>query len=70
MSNELECHPGINLQLKIKLKDRALPLRITFHYESEKQRDLTVYYSHNVKIPDELQNHGNFSNVSTHQSLS
>jgi hypothetical protein len=45
ISNDLEVFPGINLNLKVKIKDRCLPLTISFLYYDERRKDLTVFTS-------------------------
>lgn len=45
MSREMEVYPETNLQLKVKLKDRTLPLTISFIYMDERRKDLSVCYS-------------------------
>ena len=64
LSQEWEVHPNINLNLKIKVKDRTLPLVLTFYYADEKRKDLTLYYSPEIREPNEQMNHGVQVNVS------
>jgi len=68
MSNDFEVHPGINLNLKVKLKDRQLPLTITFP-DNDQRKDLVVYTSSEFKEPREGQHHGAFNNVSYYYML-
>ena len=46
MSKEFEVYDEINLYLKVRIKDRELPCKLAFFYDScTKRRDLTIYYS-------------------------
>jgi hypothetical protein len=53
VSRELEVYPGTDLQMKISIKDRVFPLTLTFFYQDEKAKNLTVHYSTDVKLPNE-----------------
>ena len=64
LSQEFELFPDCNLQLKIKLKDRMLPLSVQFLLQNEKRKDLYVYWSTEHKQPKEHLNHGHQHNVS------
>jgi hypothetical protein len=58
LSNELEVFPDINMNLKVKLKDRSLPLKIYFYYLDDSRKDLNIYYSMEETIPkDHKHNH-------------
>ena len=54
MSKDLEVYNDINMYLKVRIKDRVLPLNLNFFYnDSYGYKDLTVYYSQEHKDPRE-----------------
>ena len=53
LSKELEVYPGTDLQLKISIKDRSLPLTMTFVYPDDKSKNVTCMWSTEVKLPRE-----------------
>lgn len=63
-SKELEAYPETNMQMKVKLRDRTLPLTLTFVYMDDRRKDLSVFYSQEHKLPRENLNHGHSHNVS------
>jgi hypothetical protein len=54
MSKDLEVYKDINLYLKVRIKDRDLPLNLHFYYILEGGfRDLTICYSQEHTDPKE-----------------
>jgi len=53
-SKDLEVYNDINLYLKVRIKDRELPLNLHFYYlDRGRYKDLTVYYSQEHMDPKE-----------------
>lgn len=48
-SKDLEVFPGADLFMKLSIQGQAMPLVIQVLYENERQRNLTVSYSAEVK---------------------
>lgn len=53
ISNHLEVHKEIKLFLKVKIKDKDLPLKFIFHYRDEKRKDIQIFLSPDFKDPKE-----------------
>ena len=66
MSKEFEVYDEINLFLKVRIKDRELPCKLTFFYDTTTKRrhDLTIFYSQESKDPSRGINSASAYNVS------
>jgi hypothetical protein len=54
ISKDLEVYKDINLYLKVRIRDRELPLNLTFYYlDRGRYKDLTVCYSQEHMDPKE-----------------
>lgn len=56
-SNWFEIYDDIDMFMKVRIKDRDLPLNLSFQYSSElKRRDVTIVLSHESKDPTKAMN--------------
>jgi len=53
MSKDLAVYPNVTLNVKIRTKDRVLPLSVTFLYDDTRFKDFKVYVSSDNREPRE-----------------
>ncbi len=66
---QFEVFADIHLHLKIQIKDKHMPLTLTFQYLRVKWHELTCYVSQEHLTPKEGLNAGCYSNVSCNYSV-
>ncbi len=45
VSPDLDCYGDVDLYLKLRIKDRSMPVTLQILNDSEKRKDLTMYLS-------------------------
>jgi hypothetical protein len=63
-TREFETSENESVLIKVTLKDRPPPLTLLIRYHDEKNRDLTLFMSPEIREPSSFNNHGSHSNVS------
>ncbi len=65
VTREFETAENESILMKVWLKDRQPPLTLLIRYQDEKNRDLTLFTSPNIREPSSFKNHGSHSGVSS-----
>ncbi len=64
VARDFETAENESVLMKVRLKDRAPPLTLIIRYQDERNRDLTLFTSPDLREPNSLKNHGIHPNVS------